>query len=100
MAVIIGIASRERATDERRNEKQGEEIPPLEDVKTQTTGVERSVLWRFLGELVDSFCYAYDSEDPEDGGGESENCEVSVWSREEGSGLRSEGEGLATGGQT
>ena len=73
MAVIIAVASCERAADERRDQEEGQEISPLEDIKTQTTGVERSVLRGFLGEFVDSLCYADDGEDPEDSSGESED---------------------------
>jgi hypothetical protein len=74
MAVVIAVSSSQCRGYEGRDEKQGEEISPLEDIKAETTGVERAVLRRFLSELVDSLGYADYCEDSKDSGREGEDC--------------------------
>jgi hypothetical protein len=73
MVVMIILTAGEGRGDEGGDEKQGKEIPPLEDIEPKSTGVERTVLGRFLGEFVDAFCYADYGEDTEDGGWEGED---------------------------
>jgi hypothetical protein len=63
MVIVVHITSREGRADERGNQQQRAEVPPLEDIKAVARRLNRTKLRRTLDEFPDPFNYGDDRED-------------------------------------